>query len=102
MIKNTAESTRQNQVFRAWYARNGAKFNEARRGKPVLRISAQTVRNWEARGMIPKPNHPGKHRLYSAEQVLLLLWLIRLPLETEDEHVEFEHFRTLVFQRWNE
>jgi hypothetical protein len=33
MIKSTSESTLQNQMFKAWHARNGAKFNEARREK---------------------------------------------------------------------
>jgi DNA-binding transcriptional regulator YiaG len=85
------------------------KLPELRRGlytishlAAVLRISMQTVRNWEAKGMIPKTNQPGKHRLYTPEQVRLLLQLLKLPLKTEDDQIKFDHFHTLVFQRWDE
>jgi hypothetical protein len=68
----------------------------------VLGVSAQTVRNLEAKEIIPKASHPGKHRLYSAEQVSLLQQLMKIPLKTEDDQIRFDHFRIVVFQRWNE
>ena len=37
-----------------------------------LGISAQTLRNWEARGLIPVASYGVKHRLYSTGQVELL------------------------------
>lgn len=63
----------------------------------LLGISTQTLRNWEARGMIPKPTLPGKHRLYTKRQVELLSALI--AAETRSE---FEIARTNLFVEWEE
>jgi hypothetical protein len=37
-----------------------------------LSVSTQTIRNWEAKGLIPKAIHGGKRRLYTWAQLLLL------------------------------
>lgn len=61
-----------------------------------LGVSPQTLRNWEARGLIPKATHGGKHRLYSIQQVQLLAsfhsWLM----------AKHDHLSDYVFAHWND
>lgn len=41
-----------------------------------LKCSPQLIRNWEARGWIPKPLFSDKHRLYTARQVELMKLMV--------------------------
>lgn len=43
-------------------------------GEAAVLISRdeQTIRNWEAKGLIPRPSVPGVHRYYTATQISLM------------------------------
>lgn len=53
---------------------NGKEVQVFRMGDVVAatKRGEKTIRVWEQQGLIPKPSIPGKHRLYTAQQVKLL------------------------------
>jgi len=64
----------------------------------ILGISRQTLSNWEAKDMIPKPTQEGKHRLYSKRQV----YLLKAYIEAQDDRAALEVARTNMFVEWDE
>jgi hypothetical protein len=61
----------------------------------VLKISTQTLRNWEGKGLIPHATHGGKRRRYTATQLKLLQWLLEVRDAVADAR------RVIVFEQWN-
>lgn len=64
----------------------------------LLKVSTQTLRNWEARGVIPKANHGGKHRLYTDSQVGLLESFFEIVREDPKSYAEYHK---IMFKIWN-
>lgn len=76
--------------------RNG--LHTSARVAAALGVSTQTLRNWEARGLIPEPSISSKHRLYTEGQVNLLKKMV----EASDSRAEFEVARTNLFVEWED
>lgn len=66
----------------------------------ILVVSAQTLRNWEAKGSIPKATNGGKQRLYTEHQVTLLAaWA---QAERDGDRLQKEQARQGLFGLWTE
>lgn len=93
------------RVRAAQYRQRGAElpdqrdgFNTSARVASQLNISPQTLRNWEARYLIPKARYGNRHRLYTDFQVELLRDMVAHPIHSE----EFKEARRAVFRLWEE
>lgn len=72
-------------------------LNTSARVASQLKISPQTLRNWEARYLIPKARYGNTHRLYTDHQVELLRSMVAHPTNSP----EFKEARRAVFQLWD-
>lgn len=64
----------------------------------LLKVSTQTLRNWEARGVIPKTTQGGKHRLYTDHQVGVLESFFEI---IRADPSSYEAYHTIIFNIWN-
>ncbi len=63
----------------------------------ILGISNQTLRNWESKHLIPKATYGDKHRLYSQDQVDLLVTMVNASGDSDN----FNHARRILFSQWD-
>lgn len=62
-------------------------------------VSAQTLRNWEAKGLIPASSHGDKHRLYTPYQVQLMTHVYKAVNDKRlDDYSDVINY---VFRHWN-
>lgn len=73
-------------------------LNTTARVAVALGISPQTLRNWEARHLIPRATFGSRHRLYSDHQVVLLKPLTHFPHNSD----KFKDVRREAFLHWND
>lgn len=71
-------------------------FNTSARVAALVGISTQTLRNWEARYLIPRATHGQAHRLYTPHQTSLLMAMA----EVSDNPAQFAQARRAVFMHW--
>lgn len=72
-------------------------LNTSARVASQLKISPQTLRNWESRYLIPKARYGNAHRLYTDRQIELLREMVAHPTNSE----EFKNARRAVFKLWD-
>lgn len=73
-------------------------LNTSTRVAALLKVSTQTLRNWEAKGVIPKASNGGKHRLYTDHQVALLESFFEIIRAEPDS---YEAYHTVIFNVWD-
>jgi DNA-binding transcriptional regulator YiaG len=72
-------------------------LNTSARVAYYLGISPQTLRNWEARYLIPKARYGNSHRLYTDRQMELLKAMTECSISTS----AFAEARRAVFKLWD-
>lgn len=72
-------------------------MNTSARVASQLKISPQTLRNWEARLLIPKARYGNAHRLYTDHQINLLRSMVAHPTSSP----EFKDARRMMFKFWD-
>jgi DNA-binding transcriptional regulator YiaG len=72
-------------------------LNTTARVAYYLGISPQTLRNWEARYLIPKARYGNAHRLYTDRQMELLKAMSEHPTNT----LAFAEARRALFRLWD-
>jgi len=72
-------------------------LNTTARVAYYLGISPQTLRNWEARYLIPKARYGNAHRLYTDRQMELLKAMTEVSIST----AAFADARRAVFRLWD-